>query len=197
MHRHTCMPTQTHACTCTHTHKVLHVHTHTHTHTQLHTHTCTYTRTHIVTQKHMHTNLRTSHAHTHRLTLTLTLTSYSFCSRYVPSGSESVWFYFLTCRGNESSIPECRSYGFNITTRFSYFYESFCRGRIGPFSVQCYQDQLGEGNFVLAFWLEYLVSTNPAPLSNKDLKLKLTRLTYTKFIVCFHALHHIRFSFCM
>ena len=192
-------------CTCTDTHACPHRHMHahaltltkyymcTHTHTHMHIHT----HTHIVLQKHMHTNLRTSHAHTHRLTLTLTLTSYSFCSRYVPSGSESVWFYFLTCRGNESSIPECRSYGFNITTRFSYFYESFCRGRIGPFSVQCYQDQLGEGNFVLAFWLEYLVSTNPTPLSNKDLKLKLTRLTYTKFIVCFHALHHTRFSFCM
>ena len=70
----------------------------------------------------------------------------SFCFRYVPSASEPIWFFSLTCRGNESSVAECRSNGFNITNRYSYYYESNCRQSYGPFSVKCYHNEIGEGN---------------------------------------------------
>ena len=140
---------------CTHAHARTHARTHTRTHahmcpytsnarthTQTHTHTRTHSRTHACTHKHTHT-------HTHTYTLTLSLSVCSFCFRYVPSASEPIWFFSLTCRGNESSVAECRSNGFNIT---NYYYESNCRRSYGPFSVQCYHDEFGEGNFV-SLWV--------------------------------------------
>ena len=136
-HTHTHTQTHAYACTRTHTHAHAQTHTHARTHARMHAHTNTHTHTHTLT-------LSLSHTHTHIHTRS------SFCFRYVPSASEPIWFFSLTCRGNESSITECRSNGFNITN--NYYYESFCRRSYGPFSVQCYHDEIGEGNFV-SLWV--------------------------------------------
>ncbi|XP_076465930.1 scavenger receptor cysteine-rich domain-containing protein DMBT1-like [Babylonia areolata] len=62
-------------------------------------------------------------------------------SRFTPSANEPAWYYALYCRGNESSLPECRSSGFNMANSW-WGYNWYCRRYGGAFSAQCYQEEL-------------------------------------------------------
>ncbi|XP_076465365.1 scavenger receptor cysteine-rich domain-containing protein DMBT1-like [Babylonia areolata] len=60
--------------------------------------------------------------------------------RYLPSFSQPTWLSAVACLGNESGIPECSSQGFNMPPGFYTGWR--CRTRDGPFSVQCFQEEL-------------------------------------------------------
>ncbi|PVD37785.1 hypothetical protein C0Q70_00386 [Pomacea canaliculata] len=57
------------------------------------------------------------------------------------STSLKSWLYQVDCQGNESSIPECHTSGFNDS--FGHYYDYFCR-QYYTFSVQCYSQKLGQ-----------------------------------------------------
>ncbi|KAK7116610.1 hypothetical protein V1264_002264 [Littorina saxatilis] len=61
-------------------------------------------------------------------------------TRYATNAGEAVWMYQVNCVGNESSIVQCISTGFNVSRYYQNYYDSLCRGKYGPFSVQCYNE---------------------------------------------------------
>ncbi|KAL8566281.1 hypothetical protein ACOMHN_056852 [Nucella lapillus] len=62
-------------------------------------------------------------------------------ARYLPDLSAPAWLSKVTCQGNERSILECNSAGFNIHVYRDYTWY-MCFHRTGPLSVQCYQDEV-------------------------------------------------------